>query len=698
MSFLIHFCLGLLLCLIPVLVWGNPAPQADQLYQYGIELLSQGKPEAAYRTWQQALLQYQKDQNQNGVRRTFIGQSKAFQELGQPVNACHVATKALQIPENICDSSQITLDVPGTDPLTISALASLGISLRQLGHLDAAETMLQTALRKAPDSAATSGVQLQLANLDRDRTTRAWSRYRLDGDPDFKIKSYFQLLKSGKDALERYQRLQNDPQSQFAIAARLNWLLLYADLRQWTQTEPAGAIPELLAMKADFSSQLQPVIKTLMQVDWTELPPVDAVSSQLKFANALIDLHLEGPNPEQLLHNTLKQAEQLVHLRTQSLAWGTLGKLYLSRGNPPLASEAYDRARALANAIRAGDLAYQWDRALAYLYRKQQPQIAMSLYQEALKNLDLLRVNLFPAAREIQFGFATTVKPIYQEYLSLLLEAPQPNLQLATTLHEKLQLSELETYLQCGQLQVTPLSNIKTNPQPTVIHFVDMGTQIEVVVKFPNGQVFHHRPDATKVERAIRSVRLKLRDPQLSNYPTQYLLDDLQVIYQQLMAPIFAKQTLAENSTLVFVRDSSLDVPPALLHDGQHYLIERYGIAQSFGSQLRQPRLLPRKKLRSLLVGVSDLSPSFERMSKTKLPEVQAELSEVAHFTHRIQQLLNDQFTVARFKAKLTSSDVQVVHISTHASFSNNPEQTFLLAWDEKINILGFEDLFKHSP
>ena len=48
-----------------------------------------------------------------------------------------------------------------------------------------------------------------------------------------------------------------------------------------------------------------------------------------------------------------------------------------------------------------------------------------------------------------------------------------------------------------------------------------------------------------------------------------------------------------------------------LLYDGKHYLIERYSIAETLDSRIRQPRVLHENQMIALIAGLSKLSPSF---------------------------------------------------------------------------------------
>jgi CHAT domain-containing protein len=50
------------------------------------------------------------------------------------------------------------------------------------------------------------------------------------------------------------------------------------------------------------------------------------------------------------------------------------------------------------------------------------------------------------------------------------------------------------------------------------------------------------------------------------------------------------------------------------------------------------------------------------------------------------QKLLNQEFTADRFLSQLQLRPRPIVHVATHGQFSSAPDQTFLLAWDQKLS------------
>ncbi|WP_398338226.1 CHAT domain-containing protein [[Leptolyngbya] sp. PCC 7376] len=47
------------------------------------------------------------------------------------------------------------------------------------------------------------------------------------------------------------------------------------------------------------------------------------------------------------------------------------------------------------------------------------------------------------------------------------------------------------------------------------------------------------------------------------------------------------------------------------------------------------------------------------------------------------------------FSTKIEEHPYQVVHIATHGEFSSKLEDTFILTWDDHLNIIELETLFE---
>jgi CHAT domain-containing protein len=127
----------------------------------------------------------------------------------------------------------------------------------------------------------------------------------------------------------------------------------------------------------------------------------------------------------------------------------------------------------------------------------------------------------------------------------------------------------------------------------------------------------------------------------------------------------------------------------AALYDGQKYLIEKYSIALAPGLQLLQPQPLKRQQLKGLLGGLSEARQGF-----SALPAVALEVNQIESQIPA-QVLLDQTFTSTTLQSQLNSAPFPVIHLATHGRFSSKAEDTFILTWDDRINVKQLDTLLR---
>jgi CHAT domain-containing protein len=207
-------------------------------------------------------------------------------------------------------------------------------------------------------------------------------------------------------------------------------------------------------------------------------------------------------------------------------------------------------------------------------------------------------------------------------------------------------------------------------------------------VALPNQPLRYYKTELaqTEVERILTQLRQSLR-------PTAFVEDWLPVaqeVYSLLLRPVEAELAASEIKTLVFVPDGLLrSLPMAVLHDGQHYLIENYAVVLTPGLHLLQPQPLERLRLNGLLAGLSQARENFPA-----LPNVIVEINQIK--TEIPAQVLLDQsFTNQALQTRIDSTPSSIVHLATHGQFSSKAEDTFILTWDGRINVNQLDQLLR---
>lgn len=77
------------------------------------------------------------------------------------------------------------------------------------------------------------------------------------------------------------------------------------------------------------------------------------------------------------------------------------------------------------------------------------------------------------------------------------------------------------------------------------------------------------------------------------------------------------------------------------------------------------------------------------------LPGVNTEIQEVAASIDS-KLLLNQEFTKDRLRQALNATkEAPILHLATHGQFSSKAEETFILTWDDRIDVNELEQLLK---
>jgi len=703
--------------------------QAQLLTNEGFQQLNHGQAAEALTTWEKANHIYQKLNYQEGVTGTLINQSLALQDLGLNLRACNTLIQALKLDLVVygwlCNSS---FSQPPIEPLKVLATVidrkaplstniiawqNLGDILLQIGKADESELVLEKALDYAkhfPSSTSVSNeaILLSLANTEWFIFNQLRDKYPDIENPVKKDNTLRGIQQKALLSLNLYHQLnQPDIHQTLQLKSQLNCLALLLETEKWSATQITPHRTELFDFHSSIKQQIRPLIALIQQNHsaFSQLPANRSVLAQLNFATSLSqipDRQLQSV-AIQYAQSALQTAETLGNTRLESNSLGVLGNLY----NQANRSQSYlEKASSLAQAIQAWDLAWQWQSALGNVYQKQgHYQKAVQVYELAIDNLDQVRSNLLSINSEVQFSFREKVEPVYRDYMRLLLSVANPmpeqvKLDQITQINERLQLAQLENYLRCGKLNLTSLNDIRdTTSSLAIIHIIDLGNQIEVIIRSTDRLLHHYTPDPKLVRKNSENFLVDLQESLLTHIngkaipiDEQSILPYSQALYQLLIAPAKENKYLPERGTLIFVLDSFLQkIPMSMLHDGQNYLVKNYSTSVALSSQVPQPKALQRDRLKALIAGISQVSPSFAAPNApsnlTPLPDVETEVTEIKENTVASVELLNKNFTTDRFKQEISTSSFPIVHISTHGQFSSDPEKTVILDWDQAIDI-----------
>ncbi|MGV2830099.1 CHAT domain-containing protein [Myxosarcina sp. GI1(2024)] len=623
---------------------------ARVLNTQGRILLAMGRAEAALADWQRAAKIYQQAGDEVGMLGSQINQIQAWQSLG-------LYRRSQKLLEQITER----LTAQTNPKLKLTALRSLGITLQVTGDLEQAREILYQSM-----------VISQTLNLPEETSMTLFS-----------LGNTARGLDDKEAAIAFYRRAAaTTSQPLLQTEAQLNQLSLLIATERWQEVEVL--LPQIQTNITGFSSSRRSVYATV------------------NFAKSLIDLSAtpsieeSTPSVKKLLEAAIARAQQIKDTQAESYAFGILGYLYERQEKWSLSQKYTERALELAEPINNSNLSYQWQWQLGRLLAIQDRHSgAIAAYSEAVKDLESLRSDLIITNTDARFTFRESVEPVYRQLVSLLLQpqnnqpVSQNNLIQARNTIESLQLAELNNFFREACLDAKPTAIESIDPQAAVIYPIILRDRLEVIVSLPDKTLRHY---STKIPRAeLENVIEQLRQTVQIRSRRQFYQPARQ-LYNWLIRP--ALEELADNNikTLTFVSDGSLrNIPMSVLHDGKRYLIEQYNVALTPGLQLLAPLSLEKVKLKTLAAGITQ-----QRRGFYALEHVNDELENIQQQTNGVI-LRNEAFTKNALQEKISSSQFQVVHIATHGQFSSDLNETYLLAWDDNIDIGELEKILQQT-
>jgi CHAT domain-containing protein len=645
---------------------------AQLLNQQGADYLATGKPKLALDIWRRANQIYTILQDKEGIIGTEINQAQAFQSLG-------FYRQSLALLQTV----QIKLQKEPSSELKMKGLLSLGNTLKSLRVLNnrvndstqkidiGAKDILTTALKIAierGDNVTADQIKMSLANI-------------------IEIINAQTDDSSQETAIQRYEEIKNTTSSAlFKVQSDINLYRLQSKQNNQLNT-------------LQFSSIIKKDLDAIA-------PSHNTIYAYINLAKTIQKNQLDGFKDQELVNQVgnllttaISQSRTIKDSRGEAQALGALGDTYRINKQHKYAQALTEQALVITESLPAPDLAYRLQWQLGKILAVTNPKDstpAIGAYRQAVGHLKNLRNDLNASDAELQFSFRDSVEPVYRELVGLLLKDESKisteNLNAARDLMESLQVAELENYFRQGCLDTYTVQLDKIDRSATVIYPIMLPDRIAVITSIPNQKLtYHSRPIAEdNFNRIIENIQTVITKPEFVRQESSFKSESKQV-YDLLLAPVMAKIQKSNNKTLVFVLDGALrNIPMSVLYDGNKYLIENYNIALTPGLQLVPPPETANRQYKALLGGISE-----GRQGYSALPEVQKELDYISKLIPS-QKLLNNEFSQNKASSNLAADSSSIVHLATHGEFSSDPAKTFLLTWDNQLNLNQLNNLLQN--
>ncbi|MEG4403754.1 CHAT domain-containing protein [Microcoleus sp. MON2_D5] len=646
---------------------------AESLNIQGQLQLERGQTQDAIEIWTQAAKIFEQIDRKPQLFQVQINQSLAWETLGLYPRACKILLASFKLENQTCEVSTADLESLKNGSVSLEqvrAIHALGRVLRVLGQLERSQDLLSVGLEAAqklgsrPEEAA---IYLNLGNTVRAKSNKPGLTPEQRGDWE-------------RFALEYYARsIQAMPdRSLLQIQAKLNQLSLLVDSQDWSKAEVLWRSIE--PQVAQFGSNRAGLYAQ-----------INLAQSLMKLAQSPAKT-LSLSEIDTMLDRSVEPANSLGDKRIQAYILAAKGKLSEIQQQYQKAENLTTEALSLAPTFQSPDIAYQLFWQLGRIEKAQgNTEGAIAQYTQAVNVLSSLRGDLVTVNPEVQFSFRESAEPVYRELVGLLLQEESPSqakLKLARQTVESLQLAELDNFFRDACADAKPKSIEEIDPTAAVIYPIILSDRLEVILSIPGKPLRRYttRKSQAELETAFRQAKNVIR-------PAAFPRDrrrPVEQVYDWLIRPAEADLAASGIKTLVFVLDGYLrNLPMAVLHDGEKFLVEKYSIALAPGLQLLAPKPLREVKLKVLTAALSEARQGF-----SALPGVKEEIQQIAA-EMPASSLLNEDFVSGRLHDRIKALSYPIVHLATHGQFSSNAADTFIVTWDQKVNVREFDRLLR---
>ncbi len=588
----------------------------------------------------------------------------------------------------------------------IRAMILVAHAYRSAGALDAAQESLSSALelsRAEGGSAWTATVLGQLGSVHLDMGA-------VDRAHEF-------LAEAGELA-----RTRNDPALSAAISNDMGSVLAARGRRGEalgmfregvSQAEAAGdrLMTSRILVNAgtvsledgDFKESRDLLIRALSELEHVG-PSVDRVLNLTGAGIALNRLRTAGGQSDrellilarETLASAAAEAEELGNRRLASYALGHLGNLYEEQGQYAESLKITRRAVFTAQQAGAPESLYRWQwQAGRVLDALGDRDGAIASYRLAVGSLQSVRSDVARGTAG-KGSFRRSFGPLYLELVDLLLtragstgdhEARDRDLREAREVMEILKVAELRNYFRddcvdAARLKATELDLV--SKAAVVLYPIVLPDRLELLVSFPDGlRRYTTTVSEAELTREILNFRKKLEKRTTREY-----LPHAQKLYDWLIRPLDPDLAPLSLNTLVMVPDGPFStIPLAALHDGTQFLVGRFATAVTPGLNLSDPEPIDSENVKVLAFGLTRSVQGFP-----PLPFVSEELSVITD-TYESSVFVNGEFTLPRVEDSMKNEEYSIVHIASHGRFDRDVDQSYLLAFDERLPVEKLSDL-----
>lgn len=601
---------------------------------------------------------YSEKGDAESVARSMLGLAQALYELGEYRRASEVVQKAEFVAEKLPDRKQAAL-----------ITAELGNILIFAGDE-----------KKGIDLLKKSGVFFDDKIKGKADTTAAARSFFLAASLKISVDDYSAAASDYALSAEAAEKTGN---SSFAARARIN-------------------AAKACYLTNDFSGSLELINKTEVSVYKLEDNHEKAlllVSISDLFARLCSDP--DSPDRQKNMSRAFYAAEKAFIISEkngdfagQSLALGSMGRARELSGDLPGALDLTMKAILKASSVDfdPGLMKFHWQ-AGRILGKTGSIDQAIDSSREAVYHLERTRPEMSVECRSNPLVFKEVIWPVYTELVSLLLKRADSradtdpdrckDLDEVILTVEKIKTEEIKNYFRddcVASMKSSIMESLHQLEKTAVIYPLIMQDELVILVK-SGKKTRHFRSRVSSQE--LSSISDKLRD-RLGDPGNRYYLKDSVKLYDLLIRPL--EKTLEDEKieTIIFVPDGALrSIPLAALNDGNNFLVEKYAVGTTPGLVLTARQPLEKDAPGLLAAGLTDAVQGFPG-----LPGVSGEL-DIMESMFDARPLKNRAFSETNMGRALEQAPYSILHIASHGVFDRDPDRTFILTYEGRMNMKG---------
>jgi len=610
-----------------------------------------------------------------------------------------------------------TFQQSGDHPNHIQALIYASRALTEMGKNQRAQLLLQTAVQTAqthnqPQLMAQALDQLGALHLNVGEAEQALSILQ----EGLKISRDIQdrpLVATILNDLGNTHSFLNNPTA--AIAAYTEASILADSLDLHSLSIRAMVNAGLVEMKTDAI----PNATLRLQQAWDKtrnLPDShEKVQNFLTIGRGLRDISRQDTEnrdslfiqASEALQNGIHTAKAIGDWKQESYGWGFLAEMYEEEGRHREALKLTQLAIRASQQGQAPEALYLWEwKTGQHLKQLGQLDDAILAYQRAIKTLRPIRQELVAGLPNHPTAFRESIGALFFEMADALLERAdqlgddsQRNGLLYQTRDtiEAFKAAELQDYfkddcVEVNQARIQPIDQVASNT--AIIYPIVFKDRTDILLSL-GGTIKRITIPISEQELTQNIHRFRTL---LEKRTTHQYLPHAQTLYTILIQPLEPYLIEFNIHMLVFVPDGALrTIPMAALHDGEQFLIQKYAIATTPGLTLTDARSLDREQVHLLSMGLTEGVQGF-----APLPNVQQEIQDIQDLFGGTS-LLNEEFLKTNIEREMKEEKFTIVHIASHGKFDQNPEDSYVLAYDQKLTMNQLGELiglfqFRQTP